>query len=53
MVTFKSHSGIYSLEVEQFVPISISDAWEFFSSPGNLSKITPEHMGFYITYGTP
>ncbi len=53
MITFKSHSGIYSLEVEQFVPVSLAEAWAFFSSPGNLSKITPEHMGFKITSGAP
>ncbi len=29
--------------------MSISDAWDFFSSPKNLQKITPEHMGFNIT----
>jgi len=53
MISFKSHSGIYTLEVKQFVPISVTEAWEFFSSPGNLSKITPEHMGFKITSGKP
>lgn len=53
MITFKSHSGIYTLEVEQFLPISPEKAWEFFSSPGNLAKITPAHMGFRITSGEP
>ena len=28
----------------------MSEAWEFFSSPKNLSKITPEHMQFQILY---
>lgn len=53
MLTFRSHSGIYTLEVQQFVKISLDEAWTFFSSPGNLSKITPEHMGFQITSGAP
>lgn len=53
MITFKSHSGIYTLEVKQFVAVPMSEAWEFFSSPANLSKITPEHMGFHITSGIP
>lgn len=53
MVNFQSHSGIYTLEVTQFVNCSIDEAWHFFSSPGNLSKITPAHMGFQITSGTP
>jgi ligand-binding SRPBCC domain-containing protein len=49
MITIKSHSGIYTLEVKQFIGIPIAEAWNFFSSPGNLSKITPERMGFIIT----
>lgn len=49
MISIKSHSGIYTLEVKQFVNISLAKAWEFFSSPANLSKITPPHMGFIIT----
>lgn len=53
MISFKSHSGIYSLEVTQFLKISLIEAWDFFSSPGNLSKITPEHMSFEITSGAP
>lgn len=39
----------YSLKTELNIPISISEAWTFFSSPKNLSKITPEQMGFIIT----
>jgi len=53
MITFKSHSGIYTLEVQQILTISREEAWDFFSSPGNLAKITPPHMGFVITSGTP
>lgn len=41
---------IYHLKRTQFLPISLSEAWDFFSSPKNLSKITPEHMGFEILY---
>ena len=53
MISFKSHSGIYTLEVTQFLKITLPEAWDFFSSPGNLSKITPEQLGFKITSGTP
>jgi ligand-binding SRPBCC domain-containing protein len=53
MILIKSHSGIYTLEVKQFLKISIAEAWDFFSSPGNLSKITPPQMGFITTSGTP
>lgn len=41
---------IYNLKRTQFLPITIQEAWEFFSSPSNLSKITPAHMGFQILY---
>jgi len=32
----------------QELPISIEQAWEFFSSPKNLKHITPPYMGFDI-----
>lgn len=51
MIRFHFHSGIYSLEVKQFVNRSLDEAWIFFSSPDNLAKITPVHMGFKITSG--
>lgn len=51
MIHFSKHSGIYTLEVKQSLPISLSEAWDFFSSPKNLEKITPSHMGFRITSG--
>ena len=38
----------YQLVREQFLPISINDAWDFFSTPDNLSKITPSDMNFQI-----
>jgi ligand-binding SRPBCC domain-containing protein len=41
---------VYLLKRTQFLPISLSEAWDFFSTPKNLSKITPEHMGFKILY---
>ncbi|WP_436514531.1 SRPBCC family protein [Ekhidna sp. To15] len=49
MVEIKKHSGIYTLEVMQQLPIGLPEAWEFFSSPKNLALITPKHMGFKIT----
>jgi ligand-binding SRPBCC domain-containing protein len=52
MISFKSYSGIYSLEVTQFLKISLHEAWDFFSSPGNLAKIMPGHMGLGITSRT-
>lgn len=49
MIKIKKHSGIYTLTAEQALPISLSEAWDFFSSPVNLAKITPQKMGFNIT----
>lgn len=40
---------IYNLITEQKIPVDISAAWEFFSSPHNLALITPKEMGFIIT----
>ena len=41
---------IYTLKRTQFLPIGIDEAWAFFSSPRNLSRITPEEMDFQIRY---
>lgn len=39
---------LHHLEREQFLPIPLRDAWEFFSSAANLARITPKEMGFVI-----
>ena len=39
---------VHTLEQEQFVPISLEEAWSFFSSPRNLLEMTPPEMGFRI-----
>lgn len=39
---------VHTLEQEQFLPISMGQAWEFFSSPENLDEITPDDLGFKI-----
>jgi ligand-binding SRPBCC domain-containing protein len=41
---------IYNLQTKQFLPMSLQEAWEFFSSPANLAKITPAQMGFKILH---
>jgi ligand-binding SRPBCC domain-containing protein len=41
-------SKVYNLKTVQFLPISMEKAWEFFSSPTNLSKITPAELKFKI-----
>jgi ligand-binding SRPBCC domain-containing protein len=40
---------IYVLKTEQAIPITLDEAWEFFSSPLNLAKITPVDMSFVVT----
>jgi ligand-binding SRPBCC domain-containing protein len=39
----------YTVNFEQKLPISLEEAWAFFSSPLNLAKITPKSMAFVIT----
>lgn len=39
----------YHLEFSQKIPISLKEAWDFFSSPLNLAKITPADMAFTVT----
>ena len=41
--------SFHQLKIAQKMPISIDLAWDFFSSPANLAKITPDQMGFTIT----
>ena len=39
------------LERVQTIPVSIEEAWRFFSDPANLARITPPSMDFRITSG--
>jgi ligand-binding SRPBCC domain-containing protein len=39
---------IYSIKRVQFLPITLAQAWDFFSSPKNLVKITPAKMAIRI-----
>jgi ligand-binding SRPBCC domain-containing protein len=39
----------YALKFKQNIPISLDEAWAFFSSPLNLQKITPADMKFVVT----
>ena len=41
---------IHTLTQEQFLPIKLDEAWDFFSSPANLDEITPDDLGFKIIY---
>lgn len=49
MISIKKHSGIYTLKVMQHINTDLNKAWDFFSMPTNLEKITPTSMKFHIT----
>ncbi|MFC0321953.1 MULTISPECIES: SRPBCC family protein [Olivibacter] len=51
MIEIKQTSGIYTLLNKQILPLSIDEAWSFFSAPKNLTKLTPTTMNFEITNG--
>lgn len=48
MFTLKENHDMQRLERKQFIPVTIKEAWAFFSDPGSLSGITPPGMGFTI-----
>ncbi len=41
-------SRVYSIKTIQHIPISLDQAWDFFSRPDNLKDITPSKLGFEI-----
>lgn len=40
--------AIYTLKAVQRIPVSLEQAWDFFSNPANLHIITPDDMGFKV-----
>ncbi|WP_316818269.1 SRPBCC family protein [Pedobacter nyackensis] len=44
---------IYQLKREQQLYCDIQTAWDFFSSPHNLSRITPKEMDFVVLSDLP
>lgn len=44
---------MYRIERTQVLPISLEEAWAFFSSPKNLAKITPKELGFVVHGNVP
>lgn len=50
-IEIQQNSGVYILTATQLLPVTIKDAWEFFSSPKNLQAITPANVNFNITSG--
>ncbi len=39
---------VFHLTRKQFLPITLKEAWDFFSSPNNLALITPSRLAFRI-----
>ena len=44
---------IFTIKTNQSLPISIEDAWDFFSNPNNLPKITPPWLNLKVTSELP
>lgn len=42
-------SKVYSLKAVQTIPITLQQAWDYFSRPYNLKDITPVSLSFNIT----
>ncbi len=42
---------MHRLTTQQWLPLSIEEAWGFFSIPENLDRITPDDMSFEILSG--
>jgi ligand-binding SRPBCC domain-containing protein len=40
--------AVHSIKTVQKIPVSIEEAWNFFSSPANLQAITPGNMRFKV-----
>lgn len=38
---------------EQFLPISLEEAWDFFATPKNLNEVTPKELSFEILTDLP
>ncbi len=41
-------AAIHVINSEQELPISMDEAWAFFSTPANLEKLTPKNLQFKI-----
>ncbi len=44
---------IFTIKTKQTIPISIEEAWNFFSNPSNLPKITPSWLNLKVTSELP
>jgi ligand-binding SRPBCC domain-containing protein len=44
---------MYQIKQEQFLPITLDEAWHFFATPKNLNEVTPRNMVFEIISEIP
>ena len=44
---------IHQIKQEQWLPISLQEAWDFFATPHNLNALTPKEVQFVITSDPP
>lgn len=44
---------LHTVRRTQLLPISPAEAWEFFSQPDNLSKVSPDYLKIHIKSVTP
>lgn len=42
-------ASVYLLQRTQVIPATLEQAWDYFSNPGNLEKITPAYMRVRVT----
>lgn len=47
------NARLHRLACHQLLPLSLPEAWEFFSRPENLARITPPDLGFEVTSPLP
>lgn len=44
---------LFKLETVQRLPVTVAEAWSFFSNAANLARITPPDLGFEVTSELP
>ena len=44
---------LHTITQEQFLPLSLETAWDFFSDPANLCHITPAWLNFTLSCPSP
>lgn len=41
--------AVYAVKTVQKIPVTLEEAWDFFSHPRNLAKMTPEYLNLKFT----